>query len=116
MKIDKLPAVINAENADGSAKAVLRIGEEDGKGIYMFTVRTERLIRMKDWREDNAVSLLLDGKWESFTASGLSTRDDARLSIEILENCNKGSRYRIRIEIPGSVPSSIEAKAEGISF
>ena len=112
MDICRLPAVIDFESDDDSRQAVLRIGEEDGKGIYTFTVLTPRLLRMKDWNIDNAVSLFLDGKWESFTPSGLSTLGSASISTEILENSNKRSRYRIRIEIEGKVPSSIKAKAE----
>ncbi len=110
----KIPAVVNFESEEDDRKAVLRIGEEDGKAIYTFTVLTPRLIRMKDWNIDNTVSLLLDGRWESFTASGLSTLADAEVSAEILENNNKRSRYRIRIAIPGSVPGTLKAKAESL--
>lgn len=112
MDIRRLPAVASFCSDDESRQAVLRIGEEGGKAVYTFTVLTPHLVRMRDWNVDNKVSLFLDGKWESFTPSGLSTIDGASVHSEILENNNKRSRYRIRIEIAGHVPASIQAMAE----
>ena len=113
MVIERLPAVVDFESGDPGRAAVLRIGEEGGNSIYMFTVLTPELIRMGN-EDDNSVSLFLDGKWERFTASGLSSRSDASVSVTILENNNKRSRYRVRIEIPGPVPADLQAKAEGL--
>ena len=115
MIIEKLPALFNAESDDRSRAATLRIGEEGGMAVYTFTVMTPRLIRMGG-SGDNAVGLFLDGRWETFTASGLSSRPDASVSVEILENNNKRSRYRIRIAVSGKVPQSLEAMAESLRF
>ncbi len=113
MVIEKLPVVAMFES-DGKREAVLRIGESEGRAIYSFTVLTPFLRRMGD-QDDNAVSLLLNGKWENFTVSGKSTCP-ALIKTEILENNNKRSRYRITITLDGAVPSSLDAKAEGLSI
>ena len=114
MRIGKLPAMLIFDG-DGERDAVLRIGEEDGCAVYAFTVRTPRLIRMGG-DDDNSVQLFLSGRWECFTAAGASSYPEASVTVEILENNNKRSRYRLRIMIPGRVPDEIMAKAETLSL
>ena len=114
MRIDNLPAVFMFEGNE-ERDAVLRIGKEDGCMVYSFTVRTPRLIRM-GCPDDNSVQLFLSGRWERFTATGASTLPDADVSVEILENNNKRSRYRIRIVLPGDMPDEIRARAETLEI
>ena len=114
MRLADLPAMLIFEG-DGERDAVLRIGEEDGFSVYTFTVRTPRLIRMGG-DDDNSVQLFLSGRWERFTGAGASTLADASVSVEILENSNKRSRYRLKVVIPGNVPEEIMARAETLSL
>ena len=112
MRISGLPFVYIFESDDPGREAVLRIGEENGMTVYRFTVRTPLLIRMGD-ENDSHADLFLGGRWESFYASRRSTMDIVP-EVEILENNNRTSRYRMTIRIPSLCPEEIKARAEGL--
>ena len=113
-RIEKTPISFSFK-PDNKRSGTLTIKEEDTKGIYIFEITTPVLYRMKDER-DNRVSLYLNGRWETFTTGLYSSLEDASLSLTLLENNNKRSRYILKIETPQVLPIEIDAKAEGLSL
>ena len=97
------------ENAN-NRKATLKAFADNGKHSYEFEVETPILFRMRD-EGDNKVELLFSDGWHSFYASTLSTKKEAEVSVQLLENNNKRSRYLISI---ASVDMAFDAKAEGL--
>lgn len=113
-KIDKLPFALKCITKEGNP-ASLTIARDGNKTIYTFDVITKTLYRMGDDR-DNKVELLLNGKWELFTPALNTTCEKADLKLEMLENNNKRSHYRLIISIEEDVPDEISARIEGVEI
>ena len=110
MQIESLPIMLLFPDSDDTHKAVLRADGAGGAVRFSVTVETPRLTRMGA-SGDNAISVTVDGICHAFTASGIS---DIPSRVEILENNNKRSRYRISFSIEAAVPFSLSADAEGL--
>ncbi len=98
-------------DGDDMHKAVMRIDEKDGIR-FSFTVETPVLIRMKG-SDDNRIVCEINGNRHSFTASGLSDTEIVP-AVEILENSNKRSRYRITFTMDLQLPFELRAWAEDL--
>ena len=101
---------LNKFESANNRKATLKAVSENSKYNYEFEVETPILFRMKN-ENDNKVELLFSDGWHSFYASGISSKDGVEVSVKLLENNNKRSRYIINI---ASSDIAFDAKAEGL--